>query len=115
MVTDPQVTDRMQSAVMPIQSAVMIRERSTPSRDAQVGRLSALALVLSCLASTGAALTTQEVAAPILRPMAEAEQALQRTEPHLAESLYRTALQEGWMLLGALDVAKNDLEAARSA
>lgn len=42
-----------------------------------------------------------------------AEEALRQNEPQLAESQYRAALLEGWLLLGALDVADNDLEAAK--
>jgi len=55
----------------------------------------------------------QALARPVLQAIVDAEEALNSREPQLAESRYRTALQEGWLLLGALDVADDDLEAAK--
>ena len=66
-------------------------------------------LVLSIASATSAAQLDAEVA------LAEAEQALRAGETQIAESRYRTALLEGWLLLGALDVAEGDLDAAAHA
>ena len=49
------------------------------------------------------------------RALAEAEAALAAAEPELAESRYRTALVEGWLVEGALELAAGDLAAARAA
>lgn len=49
------------------------------------------------------------------RWMGEAETALRQGESQLAESLYRSALLEGWLLLGDLAVAEGDLVEARNA
>ncbi len=49
------------------------------------------------------------------RAIAQAERALQQSETQIAESRYRTALLEGWLLLGALEVEAGDLQAAREA
>lgn len=54
-------------------------------------------------------------AAALRRSLAEAEAALRGNEPEIAESRYRSALLEGWLLQGALDVAAKDLPAARTA
>jgi len=84
-----------------------------------VVRLRAL-LGVSCMAITAIAPSSSaqpnpNPAEPVLRAIVEAENALRQNEPQLAESRYRTALQEGWLLLGAVAVANNDLDAARSA
>ena len=47
--------------------------------------------------------------------MVEAEESLQLGETQVAESRYRTALFEGWVMLGSLAEASGDLPAARSA
>ncbi|MEM8931078.1 MAG: tetratricopeptide repeat protein [Acidobacteriota bacterium] len=49
------------------------------------------------------------------RAMVEAEQALRAGETQVAESRYRTALLEGWLLLGALELAEGDLDEAAAA
>ncbi|MEM7588292.1 MAG: tetratricopeptide repeat protein, partial [Acidobacteriota bacterium] len=48
----------------------------------------------------------------LVQAMADAEQSLQQGELQLADSHYRTALLEGWLLRGALAVGAGDLEAA---
>lgn len=53
--------------------------------------------------------------AAMTRAMARAEQSLQQNETQIAESLYRSALLEGWLLRGALAVADGDLAAAQRA
>ena len=92
----------------------------TPGRHSpRSGRL-ALVMGISLLAVTarvtrGSAQTAPDPMSPLLRAIVEAEEALQQDEPQIAESRYRTALLEGWLLLGALAVAENDLEAAQGA
>ena len=49
------------------------------------------------------------------RAMAEAERSLRENEVQIAESRYRSALLEGWLLRGALEVADGDLTAAQRA
>lgn len=44
-----------------------------------------------------------------------AQRSLQQNEPEIAESSYRSALREGWLVLGALATAENDLAAAARA
>lgn len=53
--------------------------------------------------------------ATLERALAEAEAALRQGEKELAESRYRTALLEGWLLLGSLHVTTGDLPAASEA
>lgn len=88
---------------------------SNPLFGFRASLLLAACLALAISASPVPAQTQQDPWVIVLRAIAEAEDALQRNEPQLAESRYRTALQEGWMLLGALEVTENNLEAARSA
>ncbi len=45
----------------------------------------------------------------------QAESALRDNEPQIAESRYRTALLEGWLLLGSLAIEDTNLTAARAA
>lgn len=47
--------------------------------------------------------------------MAAAEDSLETQEPQAAESHYRSALQEGWLLLGGLEAAEGDLARAKAA
>ncbi len=54
-------------------------------------------------------------AAPVVEAMVAGEQAISRQEPQLAESHYRVALLEGWLLLGALAVADDDWPRAKTA
>mgnify|MGYP000603284266 CR=1 FL=1 len=53
--------------------------------------------------------------APVIDAIVAAEQAVAEQEPQLAESEYRTALLEGWLLKGALEVEGGRLEEARAA
>jgi predicted Zn-dependent protease len=55
-----------------------------------------------------------EPTATVLLPMGEAKAALQAMELQVAESRYRSALLEGWLLMGALDVEEGDLESAKA-
>lgn len=73
------------------------------------------ALIHMIVVSGGLAQPGPDPATPVLRAIVEAEEAIRRNEPQIAESRFRTALLEGWLLLGALAVAENDLVAARSA
>lgn len=75
---------------------------------ASIAALSTPAAAMS-VASTGDDLVAAEIA------VLEAERALQAGETQIAESRYRTALLEGWLLLGALEVAAEDLDAAATA
>lgn len=54
-------------------------------------------------------------AAAMERAIAEAEAGLRVDEVQIADSRYRDALLEGWLLMGALEVAEGDLPAARAA
>ena len=93
----------------------MSRGRSKPTLG---NRASLLLIGFLALVDPAAPILAQTQPDPsliVLRSIAEAEEALKGNEPQLAESRYRTALQEGWMVLGALAVADNDLEAARTA
>jgi tetratricopeptide (TPR) repeat protein len=78
------------------------------------GLLATLSLSVLSI-QTGWAQTLNEVATPVLQPIVEAERALQQDELQWAESLYRTALLEGWLLLGAVETAQGNLEAAQAA
>lgn len=54
-------------------------------------------------------------AAPLEQAIAAAESSLREAEPQAAESRYRSALFEGWMLLGTLERIDGALPAAREA
>ena len=71
-------------------------------------------LALTLAVSAGLAQTTDS-ASPVLHAVTEAENALRQNEPQLAESRYRAALLEGWLLLGAIASAENDMETAKRA
>lgn len=88
---------------------------STPSPGLPtVFRLVALRLTLVALLTTAAAAQPARPAPDRLQAtaMAEAEAALGAGETQLAESRFRRALLEGWLVLGALDAAEDRLEAA---
>jgi hypothetical protein len=53
--------------------------------------------------------------APIAQVLFQAERALERQELQLAESHYRGALLEGWLLMGSLEILDGNLEAAHDA
>lgn len=74
------------------------------------------ALLTLCLAT--APLTGQEVSeisSAFSHALAEANAAIADGEPQIAESRFRTALLEGWLLLGAVDRAAGEIAAARRA
>ncbi len=79
-------------------------------------RFTAALIAFSCL---GGPLVVQGAGDPTAavfdRAIAGAEAALREGEEQLAESRYRDALLEGWLLLGALAVADNDLDGAQAA
>lgn len=56
-----------------------------------------------------------DLLARVALPMKQAEEALGRGELEIAESRYRTALLEGWLLLGSLEVAESRLAGAAEA
>jgi tetratricopeptide (TPR) repeat protein len=62
-----------------------------------------------------AAQPAPDAAAPLDAAVARAETSLREGEPQSAESHYRDALVEGWLLMGALEAAEHDLPAAREA
>lgn len=72
-------------------------------------------LALAALPPITAAQGASDLASPVLQAMARAEAAIQNQEPQLAESLYRKALLEGWLLLGAVAAAERDWGAAQTA
>lgn len=53
-----------------------------------------------------------DIALPVDRAIAAAEEALQRGEPEIAESRYRTALLEGWLLMGSVSAINGEMESA---
>lgn len=77
-------------------------------------RIAALALS-SLLPWPSSLAAASDPTAALARAIGEAEKSLQENEAQMAESRYRSALLEGWLLLGALEVAGGDLEAARQA
>jgi tetratricopeptide (TPR) repeat protein len=85
----------------------MARRTAAPSR-----------ALLACIAAACCGLTVaataqeQDMLLPIEAAAAEAEQRLRAGETQLAESLYRTTLLEGLLLLGSLELAENDLDGA---
>ena len=58
---------------------------------------------------------TDDLTAPLHRQMTEAERGLIDGEKQIAESRFRSALLEGWMLLGAIEAAEGHPEEARRA
>lgn len=80
----------------------------------------ALRLTLSVL-TCGIAISTAKAqeslapAAPVVEAMVQAEAAIQDKEPQLAESRYRTALLEGWLIMGDLAAVDRDWESAKAA
>jgi tetratricopeptide (TPR) repeat protein len=81
-------------------------------------RLTAACAVSALTFAAAAPLAAQEAGDPAVvldRTVAGAEAALREREEQLAESRYRDALLEGWLLLGALAVAGGDLDGAQAA
>lgn len=78
--------------------------------------LALVALGFSLPAGAGQEGTSQEVArltAPVEQVVRLAEAALEDHEDELAESYYHSALLEGWIRLGVVDLADGDLPAVR--
>lgn len=71
------------------------------------------ALLLAAPPPAGAAAT--DPAAPLHAAVAEAETSLREGELQTAESRYRSALLEGWLLMGSLDAAEGRLPESREA
>jgi tetratricopeptide (TPR) repeat protein len=75
--------------------------------------------VLVCLLGTSSASAQSRTASDPLsaldRTIAAAESSLRGDEPQMAESRYRSALVEGWTLLGHLESAEGRLTVARDA
>ncbi len=65
--------------------------------------------------SPAAASEPAEPAAALAQALAAAEESLDQGESETAESRYRSALREGWLLMGALAMADGDLEGAADA
>ncbi len=61
------------------------------------------------------AAAAEDPTAPLTRAIAAAESSLRLNESQMAESSYRSALLEGWLLIGALEIADLDLVAAQAA
>jgi tetratricopeptide (TPR) repeat protein len=62
-----------------------------------------------------AAPATADPVAPLTAAVADAESSLRNGELQTAESRYRTALLEGWLLIGALDASDGRLAESREA
>jgi tetratricopeptide (TPR) repeat protein len=76
------------------------------------------ALVCACVVTAGAFTTAAQEPDPLSalnRTIALAEESLRTGERQIAESRYRTALQQAWMILGALHVSSGQLADARQA
>ncbi|MDX1501379.1 MAG: tetratricopeptide repeat protein [Thermoanaerobaculia bacterium] len=66
-------------------------------------------------ALAGAPARSEDPAAPLTTALTAAEEAFERKEPEIAESQYRSALREGWLLMGTLLAETGDLERAAEA
>ncbi len=73
------------------------------------------AFLLGALLASGSAHAAGERAAAFDEAVSRAEASLQEGEPQAAESHYRTALFEGWLLLGTIDRIEGRLPDAREA
>lgn len=78
-------------------------------------RLGLLVLAAAVCARTTGAQTPSDVLAPVDRGLALAEASLREGERQIAESRYRAAAFDAWMLAGALHVAEGRLPDAREA
>jgi tetratricopeptide (TPR) repeat protein len=76
-----------------------------------------LSIPIVLTAPSAGAQTTQgrDAGAELGRHLSEAEQALRSGEVQTAESHFRSALVEGWLVLGSLALDAGDLEGARAA
>jgi tetratricopeptide (TPR) repeat protein len=82
--------------------------RRAPSR-------SPLAVLLCAALLPRAAADTPDPAVPLEQAIVQAEESLRQGERQIAESRYRAALQQGWMLRGSLDAAEGRWAEAKSA
>ena len=92
--------------IVAIAPAAAAAQSATRPRAAPPARRAAPAPAAPTTANAVAALETQTAAA---------ESALQAGETQIAESRYRDAMMQGWMLLGALEIADGRMTAARDA
>jgi tetratricopeptide (TPR) repeat protein len=72
-------------------------------------------LLLASLTAAGPAHASVDPSAAFDLAVARAEAGLQEAEPQIAESHYRSALVEGWLILGTLDRIEGRLPDARDA
>lgn len=72
-------------------------------------------LLIVLLATRAAAADGPDPAEPLERAISEAENSLREGELQTAESRYRTALLEGWLLMGGLEATAGRLAQAREA
>jgi tetratricopeptide (TPR) repeat protein len=79
-----------------------------------MSRLLASGCVILALTRAAGA-QTAGILAPLERTIAAAEESLRVDERQLAESRYRTALQQGWMIVGALEASDGRMAEARAA
>ncbi len=82
-------------------------------RHPRLAGASACALIAILVLHTSA--QTSDPLADLNRAVALAESSLRNEERQIAESQYRAALREGWMIRGALQYSSGQLDAARSA
>jgi tetratricopeptide (TPR) repeat protein len=75
----------------------------------------AFGCLLAASSSSGQSRAATDPLTALDRTMAAAESSLRDEEMQIAESRYRSALLEGWMLLGHLESAEGRLTAARDA
>lgn len=89
-----------------------VRRRGSPfTRHSWIG-----GALLSCLVPcVSAAEGATELAASVEQLIVSAESSLAEGEREIAESRYRSALLEGWLLVGALDLAEKRLLEAKQA
>jgi tetratricopeptide (TPR) repeat protein len=87
----------------------------TPSPFARLGRVGGQLVLLLSLVPAASAQTASEVLAPVDRRMALAEASLRAGEWQIAESRYRAAAFDAWMIAGSLHVAGGRLAEARDA
>jgi tetratricopeptide (TPR) repeat protein len=75
----------------------------------------ALLLLSTMISPAGAAAAAPDLASGLEEAMTSAEAALKDNEPEVAEIRYTSALRDGWLILGALDLAEAQPRAAQEA
>jgi hypothetical protein len=80
-----------------------------------IDTLVAVWLVASFTGTAGAQTKPQDPLSALQSKVAAAERALRENERQIAESRYRDALYDGWMITAALAVGDGRLEDARGA